>query len=55
MLKRMPAALKVGLCFDFQLVETLPVEPHDVPVDRVVTDRRTSVCASVDAVEESSD
>ena len=28
--------LKVGVCFDFQLFERIPVEPHDRPVDRVV-------------------
>lgn len=29
-------ACKVGVCFDFQLVERVPVEPHDVKMDRVV-------------------
>ncbi len=29
----------IGVCFHEQLVDTLPVEPHDVAVDRVVTDR----------------
>ena len=33
--------LKIGWCFDEQLVEGLPREPHDVPMDLVVTDRRT--------------
>ena len=28
--------LKVGVCFDFQFFERIPVEPHDRPVDRVV-------------------
>lgn len=27
---------KVGLCFDFQLVDHLPVDEHDRPVDRVI-------------------
>ena len=27
----------IGLCFDFQLVATLPHEPHDHPVDAVLT------------------
>lgn len=30
-----------GLCFDFQLVERLPVEAHDVRMDLVVTEERT--------------
>lgn len=34
-----PDALKVGLAFDAQLVEAVPVEDHDVPLDFVVTPR----------------
>lgn len=30
-----------GFCFDFQLVDTLPMEIHDVRMDLVVTDERT--------------
>jgi 5-formyltetrahydrofolate cyclo-ligase len=30
----------VGLAYDFQLVPSLPREPHDVPVDFVVTETR---------------
>lgn len=26
----------MGLCFDFQLVESLPTEPHDIPMDVVL-------------------
>jgi 5-formyltetrahydrofolate cyclo-ligase len=32
------SALKVGVCYSFQLVESLPVEPHDVPVDLILTE-----------------
>lgn len=35
--------LKVGVCFDFQLFDRIPVEPHDRPVDRVV-------CGSADGI-----
>ncbi|MCQ2418460.1 MAG: 5-formyltetrahydrofolate cyclo-ligase [Clostridia bacterium] len=28
----------IGLCYDFQLVAALPTEPHDRPVDAVLTD-----------------
>jgi 5-formyltetrahydrofolate cyclo-ligase len=28
--------LKIGLCFDFQLFDRLPTEPHDVAMDRVI-------------------
>jgi len=31
--------VKIGLAFDFQLVEKIPKEKHDVPMDIVVTDK----------------
>lgn len=31
----------VGLCFEFQLVSSLPAEPHDVRMDLLVTEQRT--------------
>jgi 5-formyltetrahydrofolate cyclo-ligase len=37
----------VGLCFDFQLVERLPAEAHDVQMDLVVTEKRTLRLAAV--------
>lgn len=30
-------AFKVGICFDFQHFDQLPANPHDVPMDRVVS------------------
>lgn len=38
-------ALKIGVCFDFQLYSTsLPMEAHDVLLDYIVTERRTIHC-----------
>ncbi len=31
---------KIGICFEFQLLEKVPVEPFDRPVDMVVTEKR---------------
>ncbi len=33
-------AKRCGVCFDFQVVERLPAETHDVALDAIVTDRR---------------
>lgn len=33
-------SLKIGLAYDFQVVDRLPVEARDVPVDLVVTETR---------------
>lgn len=30
-------AIKVGLCFDFQRVDAVPLDAHDVPMDRVIS------------------
>lgn len=35
--------LKIGVCFDFQVLEKIPYEEHDVPLDILVTDKRIIV------------
>lgn len=37
-LKKLPkAALTVGLCFDFQKMESVPALPHDIPVRKLIS------------------
>lgn len=36
-------ATKVGVGYDFQLVDEIPSEPHDVPMDMVIT-QQTTIC-----------
>lgn len=36
-----PGVLRVGVCFDFQVVEIVPRETHDLGVSIVVTEQRT--------------
>ena len=31
---------KIGICFDFQIVEEIPTDPYDIPMDIVVTEKR---------------
>ena len=38
LLKSTPKAFKVGVGFDFQLLDTIPTEPFDVPMDVVISD-----------------
>jgi 5-formyltetrahydrofolate cyclo-ligase len=33
-------AFKLGICFSFQLLDEIPIEPHDMVMDAVVTDDR---------------
>lgn len=37
--------LLVGLCFDLQVVEKLPAEAHDVPLDIIITNNRVIRCS----------
>ena len=38
LLKSTPNAYKIGVCFDFQMVGNVPVEPHDVMMDKVISE-----------------
>ncbi|MFA6283178.1 MAG: 5-formyltetrahydrofolate cyclo-ligase [Desulfurivibrionaceae bacterium] len=46
-----PQALRIGLAFDLQVVEAVPLENHDQPLDYLITETRTikvgrtTVCA----------
>ena len=37
-LARRPQALRIGICYSFQLADRLPAEPHDLPLHILVTD-----------------
>jgi 5-formyltetrahydrofolate cyclo-ligase len=37
--KHANGALKVGFCYDRFLVDSIPVEEHDVPVDLIITEK----------------
>ncbi len=35
------AGPKIGLAYDCQRAETIPIEPHDIPLDMIVTEAQT--------------
>lgn len=39
-------AVKVAQAFDVQIIENLPRETHDIPVDRILTPSRSIVCGN---------
>lgn len=43
-LRKVPKATKIGLAFNFQVVDKIPREMHDVPVDFIVTEERAVEC-----------
>jgi 5-formyltetrahydrofolate cyclo-ligase len=42
----LPSALRVALAFEIQIQEEVPQQPHDMPVDFVVTEQGVIVCNS---------
>ncbi|MCD8180738.1 MAG: 5-formyltetrahydrofolate cyclo-ligase [Firmicutes bacterium] len=32
-------SIKIGLCYDFQLLDKIPTESHDVPMDYIITEK----------------
>lgn len=44
LLKKARHARKVGIAYEFQLVNNIPAEKHDIPVDMIITERRTIYC-----------
>jgi 5-formyltetrahydrofolate cyclo-ligase len=42
--KSMIDALKIGVCFSIQLLDSVPFESHDIPVDFICTENETIRC-----------
>ncbi len=42
-----PRALRVGLAFEVQLVDRVPVQPHDQCMDMVITEEKTYDCRRI--------
>jgi 5-formyltetrahydrofolate cyclo-ligase len=38
-------AHRIGLAYEFQIVKTIPSEPHDIKVEKIITEERTIDCS----------
>lgn len=36
--------LKIGICYSFQIVKSLPASPHDIPMDYIITEKEIINC-----------
>ncbi len=36
---------RIGLAYEFQIVKTIPAEPHDIKVEKIITEERTIDCS----------
>lgn len=43
-LKKAIDILKIGLCFEFQIVDSIPMEEHDVYIDKIISEKRIIEC-----------
>ena len=43
-LRKISKAVKIGIAFDFQIVDKIPNEAHDVPLDSIVTEKEVIKC-----------
>ena len=44
LLKKSNNAIHIGLAFDFQIVDHIKIDKHDVPVDKILTEKRIINC-----------
>jgi 5-formyltetrahydrofolate cyclo-ligase len=44
LLKKLENCFKIGLAFEFQIVNKIPVEEHDIPVNEIISEDRIIRC-----------
>lgn len=47
LLKNSTKIIKIGLAFELQLVDKIPVESHDIRVNKIITEERTISCPKI--------
>lgn len=45
LLRNSTNALHIGLAFELQIVDNIPIDEHDIPVDKIVTEERIIDCS----------
>ena len=45
LLKNSNRAVHIGLAFECQIVKCIPTQNHDIPVDKIVTEKRIIDCS----------
>lgn len=40
-------SFKAGICYDFQLIDEIPTEEHDIPMDAVITEREVFLLTNI--------
>lgn len=41
-----PGTFSIAVCYDWQVLDGLPSEPHDMPVKMIVTESRVVACST---------
>lgn len=44
LLKKSKNVFTIGLAFEFQIVKKIPIEKHDIPVNKIITEKRIIDC-----------
>ena len=44
LLEKSRRAIHIGLAFEFQIINHIEIEKHDIPVDKIITEKRVIYC-----------
>ncbi len=40
-------SMKIAMAFEFEIVKNIPIEKHDIPVDKIITEKRVIDCKKI--------
>jgi 5-formyltetrahydrofolate cyclo-ligase len=47
LLKRSEKSINIGLSFESQIIDNIPTDENDIPVDYIITEERTIKCKQI--------